>query len=143
MLIRLLVIAAFSCHPASPGTDTSPRPIGNDATGSGAPKVSDVSKCAKDPMSEVLRFKESTKPTLSGMWVGIGNIYARELPDANGVVASRMSAELAIKSPSSEDVRHETVAADSIVKIGEDRYCVVSVEEGKRQPGWISMVKVP
>jgi hypothetical protein len=141
MLTRLIVITAFSCA-SGPGADTSPKPITNDGSGS-AVQPSASSKCAKDSMSEVQRFQETTKPTLSGMWVGIGNIFERELPDANGVVASRMSAVLAIMSRDSDEVRHDTVAVDTVVGIGPDRYCIVSIEEGKKKPGWISLVKVP
>lgn len=91
---------------------------------------------------EVLRLRETTNPTVSDRQVGISNIFERDLPDAKGVVGPRMSAVLVIFDPATKQSRRETVAAGNVVSIGADRYCVVSVEEGKSAPGWVSLQKL-
>jgi len=107
------------------------------------PTTSSPEGCSKDSMSnDVMTFKETTNPTLSDHQVGISNIFERELADAKGVKAQRVSASLTIFDPATKQSRKEIVAADSIVAIGNDRYCVVSVVEGKNQPGSISIRKL-
>jgi len=91
---------------------------------------------------EVLRFRETTNPTVSGNQVGISNIFERDLPDAKGVVGPRISAVLVIFDPATQQSRRETVATGSTVAIGADHYCVVSVEAGKSAPGWVSLRKL-
>jgi len=92
--------------------------------------------------SDVLRLRETTNPTLSEYDVGIGNIYERDLPDENGVVAPRLSAVLVIHNPTTGEIRRETVVVGSTVVIGADRYCVVKLEEGQTSPGWVSVSKL-
>lgn len=99
--------------------------------------------CSKDSMAnETMTFKETSNQTLSEHQVGISNIFERELADANGVKARRVSASLTIFDPATKQSRKEIVAADSVVTIGPDKYCVVSVSEGKNQPGSISIRKL-
>jgi len=107
------------------------------------PSSSGPRGCTKDPMAdEILTLRETTNPTLSDHQVGISNIFERDLPDASGVVAPRLSAVLVIFDPATKQSRRETVMADSVVTIGSDRYCVLSLEEGKAQPGSISVRKL-
>jgi hypothetical protein len=107
------------------------------------PTPSSPAGCSKDSMAnDVMTFRETTNPTLSDHQVGISNIFERELADANGVKAQRLSASLTIFDPATKQSRKEIVAADSVVTIGPDRYCVVSVDEGKNQPGSISIRKL-
>jgi hypothetical protein len=91
---------------------------------------------------ELLKFRETTSNTLSSKDVGISNIFERELPDDTGNVASRLSAVLVIHDPQTDELRRETVFDGSVVSIGADRYCVVSVERGQAGPGWISLRRV-
>jgi len=88
------------------------------------------------------RYRETTQPTLSNFLVGIADIYARDLPDSSGGVASRMSGLLVISDPETRQSREETVIEGSIVTIGADRYCVTRIEEGKHSPGWLSLRKL-
>jgi hypothetical protein len=99
--------------------------------------------CTQDLMADnVMTFQETTNPTLSDHEVGISNIFERELPDAGGNIAKRLSAVLVIFDPASQQSRRETVAVDSVVTIGTDRYCVVGLQAGTGQPGSISMRKL-
>jgi len=91
---------------------------------------------------DVQRLRETTQPTLSDCAVGIGNIFERDLPDEHGVVAPRMSAVLVISDRKTGESRREKVFAGSVVSIGGDRYCVVSVEEGETSPGWVTVRKL-
>jgi len=91
---------------------------------------------------DVLRLRETTMPTLSERRVGISNIFERDLPDDKGVVASRLSALLTIHDPKTKESRKEKVIVGSMVSIGADRYCVVDIEEGKTEPGSISVRKL-
>lgn len=91
---------------------------------------------------EVLKFRETTSNTLSNKDVGVSNIFERDLPDEQGVIAPRLSAVLVIHDPHTDEIRRETVFAGNIVSIGDDRYSVVSVERGQGSPGWISLRQV-
>jgi hypothetical protein len=91
---------------------------------------------------ERLNIRETTQPEISNHLVGVANIFERELPDASGTVARRVSAQLVISAPGSDDIRRETVYAGSIVSIGSDRYCVVAVDEGTSAPGSLTLEKL-
>lgn len=91
---------------------------------------------------EVLKFRETTSNTLSNKDVGISNIFERDLPDDKGTIAPRVSGVLVIHDPKTDEIQRETVFAGSVVSIGGDRYCVVSVELGKGSPGWVSLRQV-
>jgi hypothetical protein len=93
-------------------------------------------------MSELLKYFETTKPTISGQEVGISNILQRKLPDADGVVAARLSVELDLIDRANDTVRREYLAVDGTVQIGADRYCVVEIQAGTPGPGWVSLVRV-
>ena len=86
-----------------------------------------------------LRIRETTQPVLSGYLVGVSNIWERE---PQGGAAGRVAAMLSITDPASRQTRREEVFEGTIVSVGADRYCVVSVEEGKSAPGWITMRKM-
>jgi hypothetical protein len=90
-----------------------------------------------------IELRETTNTPLSGHFVGVGNIWARDLPDDEGVVSSRMSATLAIFDPASQQLRHEEVFAGNVVSLGADRYRVVRVEASGSAPGAITLRKLP
>ena len=71
------------------------------------------------------------------------NIWERDLADDQGVIASRLSANLSIQDLASKQTRVEKVFAGSVLTLGTDRYCVVNVEEGESAPGSISLHKLP
>jgi hypothetical protein len=89
-----------------------------------------------------LTIRETTQPEISNHAVGVANIFERELPDAAGVVARRLSAQLVISASGSQDVRRETVYAGSVIVLGADRYCVVDLEEGTTGPGALTLEKL-
>lgn len=88
-----------------------------------------------------IRIRETTTQEISGHSVGVGNIWERELPDADGVIAPRMSATVAIHDPATLKTRHEQVFAGSVITLGEDRYQIVNVDEGGGDRGTITMSK--
>jgi hypothetical protein len=141
----VLAIAQAACGQStatpspSPGaTATATAPAAAPAPGAAA-----APDCQENRMQdEVLRFRETTNPTLSNHQVGISNIFERDLPDAKGVVGPRLSAVLVIFDPATKQSRRETVATGTTVAIGADRYCIVGVEEGKSGPGWVSLRKL-
>lgn len=90
-----------------------------------------------------LTIRETAQPALSGYWVGVGNIWERELPDEQGIIAPRLSASLMIRDPASGQTRHEKVFTGNILTLGADRYLVVSVEEGDAAPGAIVLRRLP
>lgn len=91
---------------------------------------------------DILKLRQTTQTELSGRHVGVANILERELPDQNGAVASRMSALLNIYDPSTRESAKKTVSAGSVVEIGDDKYCIIHVEQGETSPGWISLRKL-
>ena len=133
---------AESKSKSAPSNNTIPPPAAREA-GTPPNPTGGPRGCTKDPMADdVLTLRETTNPTLSDHQVGISNIFERDLPDASGVVGPRLSAVLVIFDPATKQSRRETVAADSVVTIGADRYCVVGLQEGKSQPGSISLRKL-
>jgi hypothetical protein len=93
--------------------------------------------------SDKMTIRETTQLTISGHLVGVGNIWERDLADDQGVIASRLSANLSIQDLASKQTRVEKVFAGSVLTLGTDRYCVVNVEEGESAPGSISLHKLP
>ncbi len=59
------------------------------------------------------------------------NIFSRDQPDAAGVVAPRLSANLSILDKATRTERHDKVFVGSVVALGADRYRVERAEEGK------------
>jgi hypothetical protein len=90
-------------------------------------------------MSDERTIRETTQTEISGHLVGVGNIWERELPDEDGVIAPRLSATLSIFNLASQEERSEKVFAGKVVILGADRYEVVRVEEGETQPGSITL----
>jgi hypothetical protein len=126
---------------------SNPSPAGKESTagqaGAGAATPPSVTRCEEARMEkEVLKFRETSNPTLSDRQVGISNIYERDLADDSGIVAPRLSAVLVIHNSSSNDSRRQTVVVNSSVEIGADTYCVTAIEEGKNEPGSVSFRKV-
>lgn len=91
---------------------------------------------------EVLTLRETTSSTFSDRQVGIGNIYERELPDKHGVVATRMSAAMAVHDPVTNYSRSELVTVGDVVEIGADKYCVAAIDEGNDRLGSITLRKL-
>lgn len=89
-----------------------------------------------------LNVRETTQQQIANHRVGVSNIFERELADASGTVAPRVSAQLVITSPGTPDVRRELVHAGSIVQLGSERYCVVAIEEGTSAPGSLTFEKL-
>ncbi|HLO86231.1 MAG TPA: hypothetical protein VK203_14655 [Nostocaceae cyanobacterium] len=97
----------------------------------------------KPMTTDEITIQENTQAKISNYFVGVGNIWEREQPDAQGVIAPRMSATLAISELNSEQTRHEEVFVGSLISLGSDRYCVVNVDEGNSTPGTLTMRKFP
>lgn len=109
---------------------------------SSAANASETAACpasAGTLQGEEIILREPTQPTLAGHHVGVGNIFERELPDDDGVVAPRLSASLHIADPATGDERDELVRAGSVLVLGDERHCVVRVEAGGSAPGAIAV----
>jgi hypothetical protein len=125
--------------PSSPPSDA----VAKTETEAAPQPATTAGECQEDRMADdVLRLRQTTQTELSERRVGVANILERELPDANGVVAPRMSAMLNIHDPKTRTSVKEHVFEGSVVAIGADRYCVVSVEQGETAPGSISLRKL-
>jgi hypothetical protein len=141
--VVLAIAQAAGCGPSTATPSPSPGTTATATAPASPPAATAAPDCQENRMQdEVLRFRETTNPTLSDHQVGISNIFERDLPDAKGVVAPRLSAVLVIFDPATKQSRRETVATGTTVAIGADRYCVVGVEEGKSGPGWVSLRKL-
>jgi hypothetical protein len=97
----LIAFALAACSQSANGEPTRPSHSHQDA-----------------PMTDAVTYRESSNPTISERQVGISNIWARDLPDKNGTVASRMSAQLTIYDPATKKSVKEIVYAGSVVAIG-------------------------
>ena len=89
-----------------------------------------------------ITIRETAQLEISGQLVAVGNIWERELPDSNEVIAPRMSATLSVHDPVSQEGWSEKVFAGSEISLGGDRYLVVNVEEGQSEPGSITLRSV-
>jgi hypothetical protein len=110
----------------------------------GAATGKEVLACNPDEHmnNEEMTIQETTQPTISGHLVGVSNIWERDLPDSQGVIASRLSATVTIRDLTSQQSRVEKVFAGSVLSLGADDYCVVSVKPGKSAPGAITLRKM-
>jgi hypothetical protein len=124
--MRLALALVLACGSSSPHASAPPR-----AT---------TAECPTDhAWGEVMPLRETTQPTLSGVSVGISNIFDRDVPDDRGKVSTKLSAQLSITDPTSQQTHRETVIAGSIVVLGADHYCVTRIEEGVTEPGSIAV----
>ena len=89
--------------------------------------------------SDTLTITENTVGTVSNHQVGVSNIWARDLADETGVVASRISANVAIRNPASKEERSQKVFQGSVLTLGGDRWLVTRVDEGRASPGSITV----
>jgi hypothetical protein len=86
-----------------------------------------------------ITIRETAQAEISGHLVGVGNIWERELPDNEGVIALRLSASISILEIASQQERSEKVSAGSVISLGADQYSVVGLEEGQSEPGSITL----
>lgn len=98
--------------------------------GAAPPHTSRASSCP--PGENLAPFRETTVNEASGRSVGTADIYPRE---------GRMSALLAVWSDGSNGI-DSIVSEGSIVPIGSDRYCVMSIEEGHTTRGSVTLRKL-
>ncbi len=91
------------------------------------------------------RYHETTNPTIEGFHVGIGNIWARDLPGPNGEPNQpRPSAMLSIYDPKLDKVvARPIVVVGSVIPIGAAKYQVLEIFVGKASPGWLTVQKLP
>jgi len=93
-------------------------------------------------MLESIELEETTSTSVADGWrVGTSNIYERDLPDASGVVASRLSAALTIADADNVVRNRAIVTVYANVTIGADWYCVTNIIE-KNGRGLVSLVKL-
>jgi hypothetical protein len=144
-VLLVAAVPAMGCaKSAAPPVANDPAPRDSAAPSDSGSKASAASgACQEASMQEdVMKLRESTSPTVSDRRVGISNIYERDLPDAQGTVAPRLSAVLVIFDMATNETRRETVIEGSEVAIGADRYCVVGLEKGTTSPGSVSIRKL-
>lgn len=91
--------------------------------------------------SDVISIGETTQSTISGQWVGVSNIFERDIPDERGVIEARLSANVTVHDPNSKLTRDEKVIVGSVVLIGVDRYKIIGIEAGEMTPGKIVIQK--
>jgi hypothetical protein len=85
---------------------------------------------------------ENAQAIISGLAVGVANIWESDLPDDSGVITSRMSATLSIEEQGKDLRRHERVRTGSVFSVGGDRYHVVDVDEGTSSGGSVTLRKL-
>jgi hypothetical protein len=100
--------------------------------GAGSPEV-----------GQTCHIHETTNPAIAARHVGVGNIFARELPGADGVLATRMSAAVVVFDPETKKEESQTVIVGSIVPIGAERYQVIAIHSGRDMPGSIVLKRLP
>lgn len=100
------------------------------------------SSSLEKPMISDKTIRETTQRELSKHLVGVSNIWERELPDDQGVIARRMAAQLTIYNIASEESRVEDVFAGRVISVGTDRYYVVDVEYSQSSYGSVILRKI-
>ncbi len=90
-------------------------------------------------MSEMVMIQETTQVEIAGHEIGAGNIWERDLPDAQGRVVSQMSARLAIHDLASGAQRVEAVAVGSELALGGQTWCVALVEPATSGRGRVGL----
>ncbi len=81
--------------------------------------------------------------TLGEYSIGVGNIWERELPGADGVLKKRPSAMLAIwrNGDDAGATRDVIVAPGSEVQLGDETYRVIDVDVPPGKPGSVRLQK--
>jgi hypothetical protein len=88
-------------------------------------------------------IRETTQATISGYHVGVANIWERPFADANGRLAPRTCATLAVTNLlTKQENPQQDVSVGSVVTLGADRYLIVRVEEGNSGEGFIKLRKL-
>lgn len=125
-----------------PGAGTGTGTSAGTAGSAGGVAAAPATAACEGRTGDVLTFRETTSNQLAQRDVGVSNVFERELPDASGAVAKRMSAVLVVHDPATDAVVRATVFAGSVVDIGAERFCVVTVALGGDAPGSVSLVKL-
>ena len=91
--------------------------------------------------SEVIAIKETAQRMVSGHRVAVGDVFHRDLPDAEGEVSTKLSALLMLTAPDGKESK-QIVAVGSDVTLGADRYCVVRIDAGTKTPGTLHLQRI-
>ena len=86
---------------------------------------------------------ETTQLKMFHYLVGVSNIWERELPDQQGVIKPRLSANINIFDLDSKESREQEVFSESIIALEGQNYRVVNVNDGTHtRPGSITLQKM-
>ncbi len=86
---------------------------------------------------------ETTNPSFGKMHVGVGNIFERELPGADGKMEKRMSAKVDTFDTETKEEQSHTVIVGTELTLGKEHYRVTAVDYGKDAPGTITLKRLP
>ena len=88
---------------------------------------------------EPIAIQESTQALISGRLVAVSNIWERDAPDADGVIAPRLTAQVTVADPGPDGSCRLDVAVGTVLVLGADRYRVVDVVRTVSAPGAITL----
>ena len=89
------------------------------------------------------RIDETTNPQIGTHEVGVSNLFDRELPGPDGVVAMRKGAAISVYDRETKKEEHHKVTIGTVIPIGNTSYRVVAIEYGHVGPGWIILERIP
>lgn len=86
-----------------------------------------------------LTIRETTQAAIGDHFVGVGNIWERDLPDDAGVIAPRLSAHVFVAEQTSSDSQRHTVTVGSTLPVGNAEYRVINIDEGHGELGSVTV----
>lgn len=86
-----------------------------------------------------LTIRETTQAAIGNHFVGVANIWDRDLPDDAGVIAPRLSAHVFVSEQTSSDSQRHTVTIGSTFAVGDAEYQLIDIDEGRGEPGSITV----
>lgn len=94
-------------------------------------------------MNQTIVITETTQASILHYWVGVSNIWARDLPNLKGVIASRLSANVTIFDLNTKKDHNQKVFTGSVLLLDTQKYQIVDVTESNGSTlGSITLQKI-
>lgn len=88
-------------------------------------------------MAETITIQETTQADVSDHYVGVGNIWERDLEGPDGRVEARMSARIFVFDPHNEKEWDVTAIVGTEIALNGVVWKLTLMDEGEQGPGYV------